>query len=148
MQNQNLPRPLNRKQGRQQKQKGKNTKPQASIKVPRSFSQRLLLGLLTFWFVFPPETINAQQSHRPTAYTTALVTAEACQESISRFYKAKTGTRGRLIDFTSRYLQKVYLDNCANTHISNCKENFITYKELNESSETLEELQNRKASEQ
>ena len=55
---------------------------------------------------------------------------------MARCYKAATGNRGRLIDFTSGNSQTAYLDNCANTHISNCKEDFITYKDLRGSEES------------
>ena len=103
--------------------------------LPRSFMKRLLLGLFTFWLLPPVQAINDRVNFEAHAYTSTIASEEDYRDSIARCYRATTGSRGRLIDFTSGNSQTVYLDNCANTHISNCKDDYITYTDLSGSSE-------------
>ena len=91
------------------------------IFIPRTFD---------FLFIFLAKPDNGQKRHHLAVYTNIVPTDEDWQESIAWCYKATLGNQGRLIDLMSGYSQKVYLNNCANTHISNCKGNVITYKDL------------------
>ena len=123
-----------RKRGRQHRRKRARTAT-APRRLPRTPIKRLLLGLFTFWLIFPERAASERKRFRPEAYVSTRVTDDDCQEAIARCYKATTQSRGSLVDFTSGHSQKVYLDNCANTHIGNCKEDFISYRDLSSSSE-------------
>ena len=49
------------------------------------------------------------------------------QEAISKCFELENSTRATLINFFSSNIQTVYVDNCANCHISNTRSHFISY---------------------
>ena len=77
---------------------------------------------------------NLGNSTNYVAMATRAITTDEQKEadikSFARCYKAVRGAQDNLIDFGSTTSQRTYMDNCANTHISNCRDDYVTFKEI------------------